>query len=64
MEKLVFIIEQAEEGGYNARAANEAIFTRADTFERLELNITDAIACHFDDVILPGFTLKFVDKTE
>jgi len=60
MDKITFIIEDAEEGGYNARAETESIFTQADTISQLNLNITDAIKCHFDDAILPGFTLKFV----
>jgi hypothetical protein len=33
MDKLKFIVEQAEEGGYNARAENESIFTQAETLE-------------------------------
>jgi len=60
MDKLTFIIEQAEEGGYNAYEESESIFTQADTLEELNLNIEEAIDCHFDDEILPGFTLKFV----
>ena len=60
MEKLSFIIEQADEGGYNARADTQSIFTQADTLEELNLNIAEAIECHFGDVVLPGFTLKFI----
>jgi hypothetical protein len=60
MNKLTFIVEHAEVGGYNARAVTGSIFTQADTIEQLNLNIADAIACHFDDAILPGFALKFV----
>lgn len=62
MDKISFIIEQAEEGGFKARAVTESIFTQAETLEQLNLNIAEAIECHFDDAILPGFTLKFVDK--
>jgi predicted RNase H-like HicB family nuclease len=61
MDKITFIIEQAEEGGFNAKAINQSIFTQAETLELLEVNITDAIACHFDD-IRPSFELKFADK--
>ena len=59
MNKLTFIIERAEEGGYNARAETESIFTQANTLEQLNHKITEAIECHFDDAILPGFTLRF-----
>jgi len=61
MANLIFIVEQAEEGGYNARADTESIFTQADTLQQLNLNIADAIKCHFDDETLPGFDLKFAD---
>jgi predicted RNase H-like HicB family nuclease len=61
MDKLTFIIEQAEEGGYNVRAENEAIFTQAETLEELNLNIAEAIKCHFDIEILPEFISRFVD---
>jgi predicted RNase H-like HicB family nuclease len=60
MDKITFIIEQAEASGYNAKAETEAIFTQAGTLEDLNLNIADAIECHFDDEMLPGFVLKFV----
>jgi len=63
MDRLTFIVDETDEGGYNARAATESIFTQADTLEQLNLNIAEAIECHFDDIILPGFTLKFIDKS-
>ena len=62
MYKLTFVVEEAEEGGYNARAETESIFTQGDTLQQLKLNIAEAIECHFDDAIFPGFTLKFVDQ--
>ncbi|WP_184550958.1 2-oxoisovalerate dehydrogenase [Mucilaginibacter sp. FT3.2] len=60
MDKITFLIERAEEGGFNARAINQSIFTQAETLALLEINIADAIECHFDD-IRPGFELKLVD---
>ena len=60
MNNITFLVNAAEEGGYNARAESESIFTEADTLDELNLNIADAIQCHFDDDILPGFVLKFV----
>jgi predicted RNase H-like HicB family nuclease len=62
MENIIFIIESATEGGYHARAENESIFTQAETLEELKTNIAEAIECHFDDDILPGFYLKFVNS--
>lgn len=59
MENITFIVQEDIDGGYNARAVNAAIFTQADTLEQLNLNIAEAIECHFDDDIIPGFDLKF-----
>lgn len=62
MDNLIFIIEKDINGGYNAHADNESIFTQADTLQQLNLNIREAIECHFDDDILPGFDLKFISS--
>ena len=60
MENLFFVVDADVDGGYNARAVNEAIFTQADTLDQLKLNIAEAMECHFGDKILPCFDLKFV----
>jgi hypothetical protein len=60
MNEIVFLVEEAVEGGYNARAIGESIYTQGNTFGELKFNIADAIACHFDNAILPEFALKFV----
>ncbi|MCG3111986.1 MAG: hypothetical protein MPW14_13595 [Candidatus Manganitrophus sp.] len=49
MSELVFLIEEAPEGGYNARALGESIFTEADDWDTLRQNILDAVACHYTD---------------
>lgn len=49
MIEVIFLIEEALEGGYTARALGESIFTEADTMEELRVNIKDAVECHFDD---------------
>lgn len=49
MTEVIFLIEEALEGGYTARALGESIFTEADTMEELRVNIKDAVECHFDD---------------
>jgi hypothetical protein len=49
MSEIVFLVEDAPEGGYTARALGESIFTEADTWETLKQNIRDAVACHYDD---------------
>jgi len=46
--ELVFLVEEDPEGGFNARALGESIFTQGDTFEALKSNIRDALECHFE----------------
>ncbi len=49
MSELVFLVEEAPEGGFAARALGESIFTEADGWETLKRNILDAVACHHGD---------------
>ncbi len=49
MSEILFIIEDAPEGGFTARALGEPIFTEADTIDELKQQIRDAVHCHFDD---------------
>jgi len=51
--EIVFLVEEAPEGGYTARALSQAIFTEGDSPEQLETNARDAVRCHFDDEDLP-----------
>jgi hypothetical protein len=49
MNELIFVVEEAPEGGYTARALGESIFTEADTIEEVRSNVLDAVRCHFDE---------------
>ncbi len=49
MNELIFLIEDAVEGGYNARALGVSIFTQADTIEELRVNVRDAVECFYGD---------------
>lgn len=49
MKEIVFLVEEAAEGGYSARALGESIYTQADTFEELREHVRDAVRCHFDE---------------
>jgi hypothetical protein len=49
MTEVVFLIEEAAEGGYSARAVGESIFTEADTLDDLRMQVRDAVRCHFDE---------------
>jgi hypothetical protein len=47
--EIVFLIEEAPEGGYTAKALGYSIYTEADTWEALKIAIQDAVECHFDE---------------
>ncbi len=49
MTELIFLVEDAPEGGYTARALGESIFTEADTLPELQINIRDVVRCHFEE---------------
>ena len=41
--ELIFIIEEAAEGGYIAKALGESIFTEGETLAELRQNIREAV---------------------
>ena len=49
MNEIVFLVEEAPEGGYTARALGESIFTEADSLPQLHVAVRDAVRCHFDE---------------
>lgn len=53
MNELIFLVEEAPEGGYTARALGTSIFTEGDDAATLEENVRDAVRCHFDDESRP-----------
>ena len=54
MTELVFLIEDAPEGGYVARALGASIVTEADDLPALREAIRDAVHCHFDGPDAPS----------
>ncbi len=55
MNELIFLVEEAPDGGYTARARalGESIFTEADDVAAPEQNVRDAVRCHFEDAAIP-----------
>lgn len=49
MSEIIFLVENAVEGGLTARALGESIFTEADDLESLREQIRDAVDCHFEE---------------
>ena len=49
MNELIFMVEEAPEGGFVARAIGESISTEADTIAELPGKVRDAVRCHFEE---------------
>ena len=49
MNEIIFIVEEAAEGGYVARALGESIFTEAESLNELHTKVRDAVRCHFEE---------------
>lgn len=48
MNEIIFLVEDALEGGFTAKALGFSIYTDADTITELHANVRDAVACHFE----------------
>jgi hypothetical protein len=49
MSEIIFLVEDAPEGGYVARAVGESIFTEADDQATLQARVREAVLAHFDE---------------
>lgn len=59
-KEIIFIVEESFDGGYEARAIGESIFTEAESIEELKKNIAEAVHCHFEENNLPAIiNLRF-----
>jgi hypothetical protein len=53
MDEVIFLVEEAHEGGYTARALGVSIVTEADDLERLHEQVRDAVRCRFGEQDAP-----------
>lgn len=61
MNEIIFLVEDAPEGGFSARSLSHSIYTDADTIAELHANVRDAVACHFEAAEKPSIIrLHFV----
>lgn len=61
--EIIFLVEEASEGGYVARALGHSIFTEGDTLEAIREEVKDAVRCHFDEAEFPRIIrLHFVKE--
>lgn len=49
MQEVIFVVEEAPEGGYSARALGVSIYTEADSLTELPDKVRDAVRCHFEE---------------
>ena len=49
LPEVIFLVEEAPEGGFTARALGESIFTEANDLKDLRAKVRGAIHCHFDE---------------
>ncbi len=49
MNELIFLVNEAPEGGFTARALGASILTEADHMDGLHQQVRDAVNCHFDE---------------
>lgn len=63
MNEIIFLVEEAPEGGFTAKGLGESIFTEADSLAELHANVRDAVRCHFDEGKAPKMIrLHFVHE--
>lgn len=61
--ELLFVVQEAIEGGYTAKAPAYGIYTQGETMDELLANIREAIHCHFEEGDMPGsFTLHTIKR--
>jgi hypothetical protein len=58
--EIIFLVDEAMDGGYTARALGESIFTEAEDIGELKTNIVDAMRCHYESSAPHVVRLHFV----
>ncbi len=54
MSEVIFVVEEAPEGGFTARALGVSIFTEADTLDELRAAVRDAVHVHYAEGQTPA----------
>ena len=63
-KEIIFLVEEAPEGGYVAQALGHSIFTEADTWDELRAAVQDAVQCHFEETEKPSIVRLHVVREE
>ncbi|MBC7348264.1 MAG: 2-oxoisovalerate dehydrogenase [Clostridia bacterium] len=63
-QEIIFLIEEAPEGGYTARSLGYSIFTEGENLDEIRSNVRDAVRCHFEDKDMPRVIRLHIVKDE
>lgn len=64
MSEIHFVVEEAPEGGFIARAMGADIFTEADDLPSLHAQVRDAVHGHFDEGQTPSLIRLHITREE
>ena len=64
MNEIIFMIEEAPEGGFTARALGHSIYTEAETWEELKEAAQEAVRVHFEEGKQPKIIRLHIVKEE
>jgi hypothetical protein len=64
VSEILFLVEEADEGGFTAQAVNASIFTEGDSLDDLRRNVREAVECHFDDGQAPKIIRLHIVREE
>ncbi len=64
VSEIIFMVEESDEGGYEARALGYAIFTQAESLDELRSMVQDAVRCHFEEKDRPRVIRLHLVKDE
>ena len=63
-EEIILLVEEAAEGGFQAKALGYSIFTDGNTIEELKIMVQDAVNCHFEPSEKPTLIRLHMVKDE
>ncbi|MCH8988737.1 MAG: 2-oxoisovalerate dehydrogenase [Chloroflexi bacterium] len=58
--EIIFLVEESPEGGYEAKALGESIFTEAESMDELRTMVRDAVRCHFEEDERPQMIRQYL----
>lgn len=64
MNEIIFLVEEALEGGFTAKTLGESIFTEGEAIDELKTNIREAVDCHFAQENKPKLIQLYMVKEE